>query len=181
MYEYASSADSSGGVACPAGTQRRQPAVFSRNLPLSLRGHGENRRDETAPKRGTAEDFFFRWGAQCAPFPCLYAVPDTLLLHMRFRFAGATYPCRATLWHVARKAPADLGIRYNLSAQALSVITRKRIVRHCYPPGDLLLPFGQFTLCRTQRRTVMCSSNRSDSLRICGCEMGVPLARPCGR
>ena len=39
------------------------------NLPLSLRGHGENRRDETAPKRGTAEDFFFRRGAQCAPMP----------------------------------------------------------------------------------------------------------------
>ena len=39
------------------------------NLPLSLRGHGENRRDETAPKRGTAEDFFFRRGAQCAPIP----------------------------------------------------------------------------------------------------------------
>ena len=37
------------------------------NLPLSLRGHGENRRDETAPKRGTAEDFFYRRGAQCAP------------------------------------------------------------------------------------------------------------------
>ena len=33
------------------------------NLPLSLRGHGENRRDETAPKRGTAEDFFFRRGS----------------------------------------------------------------------------------------------------------------------
>ena len=40
----------------------------------------------------------------------------------------------------------------------LSIITRYRIVRHCYPPGDPLLPFGQFTLCRTQRRlNHMCS------------------------
>ena len=35
-----------------------------------------------------------------------------------------------------------------------------RFVRHCYPPGDLLLPFGQFTLCRTQRRAAdLCSRN----------------------
>ena len=39
-----------------------------------------------------------------------------------------------------------------------------RFVRHCYPPGDLLLPFGQFTLCRTQRRAAdLCSRNVSDT------------------
>ena len=40
----------------------------------------------------------------------------------------------------------------------------ERVAQHCYPPGDLLLPFGQFTLCRTQRRvTDMCSSPVSDT------------------
>ena len=34
------------------------------------------------------------------------------------------------------------------NSQELSVVTRKRVVRHGYPPGDLLLPFGQFTSCR---------------------------------
>ena len=63
------------------------------NLPLSLRGHGENRRDETAPKRGTAEDFFFRRGAQCAPIPlpirsarysaATHAVPSPQARHTR--------------------------------------------------------------------------------------------------
>ena len=73
MYEYASAADSSDGVACPAGAQegdnlRFSPSCESSSFPY-LRGHGENRRDETAPKRGTAEDFFFRRGVQCAPMP----------------------------------------------------------------------------------------------------------------
>ena len=36
--------------------------------------------------------------------------------------------------------------RYN--PQELSVVTRKRVARHGYPTGDLLLPFGQFTSCR---------------------------------
>ena len=69
MYEYASAADPSGGSPARRGHKKETPCGFLLlvNLPLSLRGHGENRRDETAPKRGTAEDFFFRRGAQSAP------------------------------------------------------------------------------------------------------------------
>ena len=71
MYEYASAADSSGGSPARRGHKKETTCGFLLlvNLPLSLRGHGKNRRDETAPKRGTAEDFFFRRGAQCAPMP----------------------------------------------------------------------------------------------------------------
>ena len=56
MYEYASAADSSGGGAARRGHKKETTCGFLLlvNLPLSLRGHGENRRDETAPKRGTA-------------------------------------------------------------------------------------------------------------------------------
>ena len=44
-----------------------------------------------------------------------------------------------------------------------------RFVRHCHPPGDLLLPFGQFTLCRTQRRAAdLCSRNVSDTANRLG-------------
>ena len=69
MYEYASAADSSGGSPARRGHKKETTCGFLLlvNLPLSLRGHGEKRRDETAPKRGTAEDFFFRRGAQSAP------------------------------------------------------------------------------------------------------------------
>ena len=39
------------------------------NHPFSLGGSGEDCRHVTAAKRGTAEDFFYRRGAQCAPMP----------------------------------------------------------------------------------------------------------------
>ena len=70
-------ADAAREFAYPAGHKKEATYGFLLlvNLPLSLRGRGENRRDETAPKRGTAEDFFFR------VFRNLFAVSDTVLLH----------------------------------------------------------------------------------------------------
>ena len=65
------------------------------------------------------------------------------------------------IWSL-RTAPTNLALGTVYLSQVLSIITRSRIVRHCYPPGDPLLPFGQFTLCRTQRRVArMCSSTLS--------------------
>ena len=58
------------GLACAASAQEgRQPAVFHplMNLPFSLGESGADCRHVTAAKRGTAEDFFYRRGAQCAP------------------------------------------------------------------------------------------------------------------
>ena len=94
MYEYASAADSSGGSPARRGHKKETTCGFLLlvNLPLSLRGHGENRRDETAPKRGTAEDFSSVGEHSVLPCPCLYAVPDTLLLHMRFRLRRRDIP-----------------------------------------------------------------------------------------
>ena len=39
-------------------------------------------------------------------------------------------------------------------------------MRHCYPPGDPLLPFGQFTLCRACGDETACVAARYLTLRI---------------
>ena len=83
------------------------------NLPLSLRGHGENRRDETAPKRGTAEDFFFRRGSTVCSHAPAYTQCQILCCYTGGSIsAGATYPCRATLWHVVTEGTCEF--RYSL-------------------------------------------------------------------
>ena len=43
-----------------------------------------------------------------------------------------------------------------LFSQVLSIITCSRIARHGYPPGDPLLPYGQFTLCRACLDEITC-------------------------
>ena len=48
----------------------------------------------------------------------------------------------------------------------LSIITGSQIVRHCHPPGDPLLPFGQFTLCRACGDETACVAARYLTLRI---------------
>ena len=60
-----------GNLACPAGAQEGRHLRFppSCESPLSLRGSGADCRHVTAAKKGTAEDFFYRRGAQCAPMP----------------------------------------------------------------------------------------------------------------
>ena len=59
--------------------------------------------------------------------------------------------------------------------QELSVVTRKRVARHGYPPGDLLLPFGQFTLCRACGDEAAGVAVRNLALRR-GREMGAQCA-----
>ena len=44
--------------------------------------------------------------------------------------------------------PPLITMSAHFNPKVLSIITRQQIARHGYPPGDLLLPFGQFTLCR---------------------------------
>ena len=55
--------------------------------------------------------------------------------------------------------------------QVPCVATCKRVARHCYPPGDLLLPFGQFTLCRAYEDKTACVAVCCLTLRIGG-DMG---------
>ena len=57
----------------------------------------------------------------------------------------------------------------NYNSQVPSVTTRKRVARHRHPPGDPLLPFGQFTLCRACGDETACVAERYLILRI-GCE-----------
>ena len=68
------------------------------NLPLSLRGHGENRRDETAPKRGTAEDFSSVGEHSVLPCRDIFAVSDTVLLHIWFTLRRARHSSAAQLF-----------------------------------------------------------------------------------
>ena len=90
------------------------------NLPLSLRGHGENRRDETAPKRGTAEDFFSATDelpSESVLLSNLFAGSDTVLLHMRVNQRKARHDSAAQiLGTLYRTAPTNLDVWYNLSS-----------------------------------------------------------------
>ena len=61
------------------------------------------------------------------------------------------------------------------NSQELSVVTCKRVARHGYPPGDLLLPFGQFTLCRACGDEAACVAVWNLALRR-GREMGAQCA-----
>ena len=53
----------------------------------------------------------------------------------------------------------------NYNSQVPSVITCKRVARHGYPPGDPLLPYGQFTLCRACAVLPVCVAVRYLTLR----------------
>ena len=138
------------------------------NLPLSLGGNGENRRDETAPKRGTAEDFFFRRGAQCAPIPlpirstrysaATQAVQSPQARHkvncpQGKRRSPGGYPCRATLWHVITEGTC--GFRYSVQFIFVGPVYHNSLKNRAA------------LLCRTQRRfNRMCSSNLSDTANM---------------
>ena len=56
--------------------------------------------------------------------------------------------------------PSGKALAAYKTSQVLCEITRKRVARHCYPPGDLLLPFGQFTLCRVCVELPVCVAER---------------------
>ena len=58
-----------------------------------------------------------------------------------------------------------------------SVTTCQRVARHGYPPGDLLLPYGQFTLCRACGDLTACVAAEYLTLRI-GRGMGAHCAPP---
>ena len=125
--------------------------------PFPLEGLAKIGERRPLRKGGTAEDFFYRI------FLNLFAVSDTVLLHRPENLRWARHSSAARFFcTLYRTAPANLDVWYKLSSQVLSITTCYRIVRHCYPPGDPLLPYGQFTLCRTQRRVArMCSSKLS--------------------
>ena len=104
-------ADAAREFAYPAGHKKEATYGFLLlvNLPLSLRGHGENRRDETAPKRGTAEDFFSATDelpSESVLLSNLFAVSDTILLHMWFHLrkrditVSRNSLTRYTAWHL---------------------------------------------------------------------------------
>ena len=172
------------------------------NLPLSLRGHGENRRDETAPKRGTAEDFFFRRGAQCAPIPlpirsarysaATHAVPSPQARHKvncpkgKRRSPGG-YPCRATLWHVVTEGTCEF--RYSLQFIFAGPVYHNVLTNRAAllsPRGPSLCPSGNSPCAALCVDYTTCVAERYLTLRICGymdvqsasCGRKNPLSRP---
>ena len=59
------------------------------------------------------------------PFLYLFAVSDTVLLHIWFTLRRARHSSAAQFFcALYRPAPADLDVRHNLSSQVLSVISR---------------------------------------------------------
>ena len=94
MYEYASSADSSDGVACPARARRKS-----------------ERRDRS--EKGNGRGFFLPLGSTVCSHSPAYTQCQILCCYTCGSVsAGATYPCRATLWHVVTEGTCEF--RYSL-------------------------------------------------------------------
>ena len=156
MYEYASSADSSGGVACPAGTQegdnlRFSPSCESSAFPWRARRKSE-RRDRS--EKGNGRGFFLPLGSTVCSHSPAYTQCQILCCYTCGSVsAGATYPCRATLWHVATEGTCE----FRYSVQFIFV----------GPVCNNVLTNRAALLCRTQRRfNRMCSSNLSDTANM---------------
>ena len=74
---------------------------------------------------------------------------DSVLLHIRATLRKARHDSAAQFFcALYRKASANLGVGTVYLRRCRPSYSDERIARHCYLSGDLLLPFGQFTLCR---------------------------------
>ena len=92
---------------------------------------------------------------------------DSVLLHMSATLRRARHNRVAQfLGTLYRKAPANLGVGTVYLRRCHPSYSDERIARHCYPPGDLLLPFGQFTLCRACVDLTACVAVCCLTLRI---------------
>ena len=112
-------------MACPAGAQEGRHLRFppSCESPLSLGGHGGDGRTETIKDR---QRIFSTVGEHSVlPFLYLFAVSDTVLLHIWFTLRRGRHNSADQIFcALYRPAPADLDVRHNLSSQVLSVISR---------------------------------------------------------
>ena len=86
-----------------------------------------------------------------------------------YHAAAKSFVC-ARLATVREHAPAIARVQLNLQ-----VPSAQRVAQHGYPPGDLLLPFGQFTLCCACVEQTACVAVKYLALRI-GREMGAHCA-----
>ena len=95
---------------------------------------------------------------------------------MRYNQRRVRHDSAAQIFNVLyRKAPANLGVGTVYLRRCRPSYSDERIARHCYPPGDLLLPFGQFTLCRACGDGTACVAAEYLTLRI-GRGMGAHCA-----
>ena len=126
-----------------AGQEGRHQGFYPLNSHFLLGGSGADCRPVTAAKRGTAV------GLPQRGFRKIFAVHrQRTATHTVNSTQSAAQQCRAIFLRVVTEGTCEFRRLVDLSSQVLSIITCSRIARHCYPPGDLLLPFGQFTLCR---------------------------------
>ena len=93
---------------------------------------------------------------------------------------GMTVSRNSLAWKLPT-APAKINCAKQTDSQVPSGITRSSVARHGHPPGDPLLPFGQFTLCRACVEQPTCvavrclrTANISRKTR-CGNPTAVPL------
>ena len=150
-------------MADPAGAQEGRHLRFppSCESPLSLGGHGGDGRTETIKER---QRIFSTVGEHSVlPFLYLFAVSDTVLLHIRLSPRRGRHDSAAQFFcALYRPAPANLSIRYNLSSQVLSVISRLTgCATRASPRGPSLALRAIHLVSRLSRVTRLCSSNLS--------------------
>ena len=138
-------------MACPAGAQEgRQPAVFHPlvNHPFSLGGHGGVGRTETIKER---QRIFSTVGEHSVlPFLYLFAVSDTVLLHIRLSPRRGRHDSAAQFF-------------YALHRPALAKINcTERLIRRCraLQRAKELRNTGML---RLRRLSGLCGSNVSGS------------------
>ena len=139
-----------GSVPRPAaGQEGRHQGFYPLNSHFLLGESGADCRHVTAAKRGTAEDFFYRRGAQCAPMP---------------------KPIRSAGYRTATQAVYSAQAQHNSVAQLVSLEIMDGTYESIYlvafilagPVYNNALKNRAALLCRTQRRVArMCSSNLS--------------------
>ena len=116
------------------------------------------------------------------PCPCLYAVPDTLLLHAVPSPAGATqgelpvgqekvpggYPCRATLWHVVTEGTCEF--RYSLQFIFVGPVYHNTLTNCAalLSPGTFSCPSGNSPCAAPSVDLTACVAVIYPTLRICG-------------
>ena len=159
MYEYASAADSSGGGAARRGHKKETTCGFLLlvNLPLSLGGSGANRRPATAAKLGYGSRVTVAWLS-----PPFRSSQTAYCYTGRKVYAGATYPCRATLWHVVTEGTCEF--RYSLQFIFVGPVYHNTLTNRAAllsPRGPSLALRAIHLVSRLRRPSDLCSSTLS--------------------
>ena len=122
-----------------------------------------------APTVTMVQIIYRRRGEGTPALRILYKMVSVVVCDMVFVRSGAprSYPRAPSLALRAIHLAATYGnMRYQMEPAGAVCSHQTRVARHGHPPGDPLLPFRQFTLCRACGDETACVAARYLTLRI---------------